>query len=209
VGAPVAEAPLEGVLEQLELGVAADERRIRGPSGRPVPRADRLPRPHRPREPAEVERADVLGVDRAERQPVGRRSDQHLPRLGRLLQPRGDVDGFAGGEGRVRVVGDDLPGLDAGAGVESEIGEGFHDRERRANRALRVVLVRDGDAERGHHGVARVLLDGAAVEANASRDALEELRYAPAGDLGIRARDERRRVDDVDKEDGRELSLHV
>jgi len=43
---------------------------------------------------------------------------------------------------------------------------------------------------------------------HAMRDALEELRHPPARDLGVGAGDERRRIDEVDEQDGCELSFH-
>src|SRR5581483_2765593 len=69
---------------------------------------------------------------------------------GALLQPRGEVDGFAGGEGRRGVVGDDLARLDADAGLEAELANPLERGERRADGALGVVLVREGHAEGGH-----------------------------------------------------------
>ena len=83
------------------------------------------------------------------------------------------------------------------------------DRERRPGRALRVVLVRLRDAERGHHGVAGELLDDAAVLLDALRDHVEELRHAAPHDLRVGAGDEPCRVDDVDEQHRCELSLHV
>ena len=58
---------------------------------------------------------------RPERQPVRGRADQELPGLGGLLEPRGDVDGLAGGEGRVAVVRDDLARLDPDPRLELEL----------------------------------------------------------------------------------------
>ena len=80
--------------------------------------------------------------------------------------------------------------------------------ERGAHRPLRVVLVRERDAERRHHGVAGELLDDAAVRRDAVRDLVEEARQARADDLGVGARDELRRADEVDEEHRRELALH-
>ena len=80
--------------------------------------------------------------------------------------------------------------------------------ERGADCPLRVVLVRERDAERRHDGVAGELLDDAAVGGDAVRDLVEEARQARADDLRIRARDELRRADEVDEENRRELSLH-
>ena len=82
-------------------------------------------------------------------------------------------------------------------------------RERRANGALGVVLVRERDAEGGHDGVAGELLDRAAVRDDAMRDLVEEAVDPPADDLGIGVGEELRRVDEIDEEDGCELALHA
>ena len=73
----------------------------------------------------------------------------------------------------------------------------------------RVVLVRLRNAERGENGVAGELLDDAAVQRDAVGDRLEELVDAAPHDLGIGARDDARRVDEVHEQDRRELSLHT
>ena len=81
--------------------------------------------------------------------------------------------------------------------------------ERRAKGALRVVLVRERDAERGHDGVAGELLDGAAVRHDAARDVVEVVVDALPDDLRIGARDESRGVDEIDEQDGRQLPFHA
>ena len=126
-----------------------------------------------------------------------------------LLQARRDVDGLAGGEGRVAVVGDDLAGLDADAGLELELVHRVEDRERRAHGALGVVLVRLRDPEGRHDRVAGELLDDPAVRDHAVRDPLEEGLDAAAHDLGIRAGDERGRIDEVDEQDRGKLAFHA
>ena len=103
-------------------------------------------------------------------------ADQDLARRRLLLQPRGEVDGLAGGERRLAVVDDDLAGLDADARLEPELAHPLEDRERRPDGALGVVLVRQRHAEGGHDGVAGELLDDAAVRDDAVRDLLEEPR---------------------------------
>ena len=65
-----------------------------------------------------------------------------------------------------------------------------------------------GDAERGEDGVARELLDDAAVRGHAMRDALEELGHPSPGDLRVGPGDERGRIDQVDEQDGCQLSFH-
>ena len=108
-----------------------------------------------------------------------------------------------------RVVGDDLAGLDADAGLELELAHGVEDAEGGAHGTLGVVLVGHRDAERGHDGVAGELLDDAAVLRHALRDVLEVLRDAAAHDLGVGARHQRRRPDQVDEHHRGELAFHA
>ena len=159
-------------------------------------------------ETAQVEQAAVLRLDAAERQAVRRRAHQRLAGSGRLLQPRGHVHRLAGRERRVGVVGDHLARLEPHPGLEAERLHRVEDRERRAHAALGVVLVRLGDAERRHHGVAGELLDDPAVGDHAVRDAVEEPRHAAPHDLRIAGGNEPGGVDEVDEEDCRELPFH-
>ena len=103
VSAPVAQAAVERVLEQLELGLAADERRTR------PERADRGRRACRPRatrgvavDALELERAGVLDHEAPGREPIRGRPDEDLAGTGRLLESSGEVHGLARGERRVR-----------------------------------------------------------------------------------------------------------
>ena len=125
------------------------------------------------------------------------------------LEARGEIDGLAGREGRVAVVGDDLAGLDADAGLEAELPDAVERRDRRADGALGVVLVRERHAERGHDGVAGELLDRPAVGDDAVRDLVEEAAHAPADDLGVGVVHELRGGDEVDEKHGGELALHA
>ena len=106
-------------------------------------------------------------------------------------------------------VDDDLTGLDADPSLEPELGNRVDDRERSADRALGVVLVRLRDPERGHDRVAGELLDDAAVGDDTLLDAVEVLLHAAARHLGIGAGDERRRPDEIDEEDRRKLAFHA
>ena len=198
--------------EQLELGLAADERRReRRRAAPPCSRAQRRATPRRgSASPRRSSGPSVLDLDAAEREPVRAGADQDLARLRGLLEAGGDVDGLAGGEGRVGVVGDDLARLDADPRLEAELVDGVEDRERRADRALGVVLVRRGNAEGGHDRVARELLDDAAVRVDAVRDAGRRTactrRRTTSGSV---AGDERGRVDEIDEQDGGELAFHA
>ena len=125
-----------------------------------------------------------------------------------LLQAGGRVDREPGRERRLGLVREDLARLDPDPHLEAELADALDDPERGANRALRVVLVRERHAERRHHRVAGELLDDAAVGGDAVRDLVEEARQARADDLGVGARDELRRADEVDEKDGCELAFH-
>ena len=212
-GAPVADAARERVLEQLELGVAADERR-----------GERAQRPAAVLDGAD----DAVGGDRRGRSPAARRgsrrleldpaldearragADEDLARLRLLLEPRGDVHRLARGERRVPLLlGDDLARLDADAGLEVERPHPLERGEAGADGALGVVLVRERDPEGGHDGVAGELLHRAAVRDDAVRDLVEEARDAAPDDLRIDAGEQLRRVDEVDEQHGCELPLHT
>ena len=209
MGAAVAEGAVVGVLQQLELVVPAHERGLLHLANLIGLAAQRAPRPDLAVEPLQLDRPDVLDLDTAERQPVRARAQQHLPRVGGLLEPRGDVDGLAGREGRVAVVRDDLARLDPDPRLELQLVHAVQDGQRGANRALGVVLVRLRDPEGGHHGVAGELLDDPAVRGHAVRDAFEVRLDTAAHDLGIGARDERRRVDEIDEQDRCKLAFHA
>ena len=133
---------------------------------------------------------------------------QDLSRLGVLLKARGEVDRLARCERRVADVGDDLARFDADPGLELELMHGLDDPERSPNGSLGVVLVRLRDAESGHDRVAGELLHRPPVGLDAMRDLVEVPRDAPAHDLGVARRDERRRVDEVDKENRCEFAFH-
>jgi hypothetical protein len=158
---------------------------------------------------AQLERADLLQLDAAAHETGGAGADEDLARAGLLLEPRGEVDGLARGERRLRVVvGDDLAGLDPDPRLEPQLANPLQRREARAHGALCVVLVRQRHAERGHHRVAGELLDDPTVRDDAMGDLLEELRDATADDLGVRACEELRRGDEIDEQDGCELPFH-
>ena len=155
----VAQGPGEGVLEQLDLVVAADERGVGRALDRRSVGRERGPRPHRLLAAPDLDRADVVDFDVSEREAVHGRADQDLARLRDLLQAGGQVDGLAGGEGRVAGARHDLAGLDADPRLELEVVDRLEDPECGPDGALGVVLVRLRDAEGGHDGVAGELLD--------------------------------------------------
>ena len=131
--------------------------------------AERAPRPERLVAALDLERAGALDLDGARGEPSRALPEQNLSRLRRLLQPHGEVHGLAGREGRLGILDDHLARLDTDPDSEPERLDLRHDLERGSERPLCVVLVRDRHAERGHHRVARELLDGASVLLRSSR----------------------------------------
>ncbi len=206
--AAVAHRSLVRVLEQLQLGFAADERGV-DVHVRPVDGADHAPGAHRRAHPLQLERPRVLDYEPASCKAVGGRADEDLARHRGLLETGREIDCLAGGERRVRLVDDDLAGLDADADLEIQLANRLANPERRPGSAFGVVLVCLRDAERREHGVAGELLDDAAVHRHAVGDAVEELGHPPADDLRICARDELRRIDDVDEQHRCQLALYV
>jgi hypothetical protein len=207
--APVADRARECVLEELELGVPADERGTRAErSTRAVECLDDAPGTELPVHALELERPRVLDDECGGGEAVRGRPDEDLSRPRGLLQPRREVHGLAGDERRVGVLDHDLARLDPDPGLQAEVSDGLAHRERRPRRALRVVLVRLRNAERSEHRVAGELLHDAAVEGHALRDHLEEAVDAPPDDLRVGGRDEARRVDEIDEQHGGKLSLH-
>ena len=165
-----------------------------------------------PRRPSGKPRASCAPSGVVTTDPAGEaldgRAEHDLARLRGLLQARCRVDREPGRERRLGLVREDLARLDPDAHLEAELADRLDDPERGAHRPLRVVLVRERHAERRHHGVAGELLDDAAVRRDAVRDLVEEARQARADDLGIGARDELRRADEVDEEHRCELPFH-
>ncbi len=208
--AAVANRAAVRVLEQLELGLPADEGRLPDTRACAAARdADDAPGPDGLGPAADLDGPLVLDLEAAEREPVRAGADHDAVDGCRLLEPRGDVDRLAGRErGLRRVVHDDFARLDPDPDLEPELSDGLEHPERGAYRALGVVLVRLGNAERRHDGVAGELLHDPAVGRDAVRDLVEVLLDAPARDLRIGSGDQRCRADEIDEQDCRELALH-
>ena len=112
-GAGIAHRSRERVLEQLELGLAADERRRERAhrtalltGAEDAARGDGLP------PTPQLERLERLELDEVSHEARRRRPDEDLVRSGLLLQASGEVDRLAGRERRLALVGDDLARLD-------------------------------------------------------------------------------------------------
>ena len=191
----------------LELVVASDERRDRHACRRPSVRAHDRPDPDRVLAAPHLDRADVVDLDPAHRQPVRSRADQDLTGVGNLLEPGRQVDSLTRRERRIAGAGDDLARLDPDPSLKLEVSDSVEDHERRAYRALGVVLVGGRNAEGSHHGISGELLDRPAVRLDVAGDPVEEPGHAPAHDFRVARGDERRRVDEVDEQNGCKLAF--
>jgi len=104
------------LVQQEELAVAADERRVEAPC--PAGRlGNDVQQPHRAdrlRLALQLERPGVLGDDRRADELVGRLADQDLARPRGLLEPGGDVHRVAGDERRYALRGTIEPAQDGG-----------------------------------------------------------------------------------------------
>ena len=168
VRAPIAHRPLERVLEELELGSPADQRRAQARArSRPVLGGKHAPGAERRVDSLQLERARILDDEAAEGEPVRRRAGEDLVWPRRLLEARGEVDRLPRGEAGLRLVHHEFPGFEADPRLEPELPDLLPDRERGSSGALRVVLVRLRDAEGGQHRVAGELLDDAPVHDDA------------------------------------------
>ena len=96
-----------------------------------------------------------------------------------------------------------LAGQHAGARLDprAEPADRVHELERRADRALGVVLVCDRGAPDRHHRVADELLDRAAVAPDDVARELEVARQGLAHLLGVAPLGERREADEVGEQD--------
>jgi hypothetical protein len=204
--------------EARALRCAPDERRVHPPGDAGGARLDlqQPPRVDRLRLALQLEGGNRLGADGVAHQPNRRVADEDLPAAGLRLQALRDHDGVAGREGLAlrRIARDHLAGVDAGANgdphavvaleVVVQPRQRLADLDGGPDRTERVVLVHDGDAERGHDGVADELLDRAAVTLEHVPAGFVVARPHGAQRLGIEALTQRRRVRDVaeDKRDG-------
>ena len=164
--------PLERVEQRVELAAPADERRshaARDVDADARPCLHRLPGLDGLRLAFRLHGLGLAVVDRVARRAPRRLADEDAVDRCVRLEPGGGVDDVPGHHALAllgpRAKRDErLPGVDADA--ELELGllveDPVADRERGADGALRVVLVRHRRAEHGHHGVADELLHRAA-----------------------------------------------
>ena len=204
---PVRHGELEGLRQDVQLPLAGDERCILPSGDRRV--ADNRDEPvcaHRVGLSLQPQGLHRLGLDCVADEPEGRLAEQDLPRLGCLLQPRGDVDRIAGGEA-LAGAGHDLAAVQADARPDPELGQRVAHLRRRAHRAQRVVLVDERNAEHRHDGVSDEFLHGAAVGLDDRLHLVEVPRQQCPQRLRIERLPERGRARDVTEQNGHGLAL--
>ncbi len=223
LGSLVAANALERVRQQRQLSRAADERcSAQGDVLDPDPRRAARP-PARPSTGSalpfasigscsaySIARSVARYVCSPTRTPPGRRGG---------LQPRGGVDHVARDHAlprlRSRVERDErLAGVDADPHLELQVRIGVVqladrvlDRERRADRALGIVLVRDRGPEDSHDRVADELLDRAAEALQVAAEPLVVRSQDRAYVLGIEPLRAGGRADEIGEDDGDRLAL--
>ena len=225
--ARAAERPLECGLGQPELLLATDESGLHSFEAADLAAFSERPlddrRPHRLGLPLELQFDRLPPGKKWLSLPAGGVVGEHRSGLGARLQASRRVDGIAEGRvldpvGGADLAQNDRTGRDADADTEprdapaafdfSAVGVHLlHDPQRRAQRALGVVLVRDRCAEEGEDAVAGEILDVAAEPIDVGDDAgdrfaddeLDLFRVEPLG--------ERRRADEVGEQDRHDLPL--
>ena len=135
-----------------------------------------------------------------------RLADEHLAGLRRLFEAGGHVDGVTR---REALLGSrhHLAGHDADPAFQPELRQRVSHLGRGAQRAERVVLARDRDAEHRHHRVADELLHRPAVALDDRLHPLEVPREQRAQPFRIDRLAERGRAGEVAEEHGDRLAL--
>ncbi len=222
--APPEARRLEGEIEARQLHPSADERGSDLDARHAILAALGAERVghDRPLLPAELHRPDLAEREVAVCEAERLLRDVDLAGRGRGLEARGGVHGVAHDAvlgDRADVPGDDEAAVDADAEAELDRAIVLHARgvarelalhaERAAERALRVVLVRDGRAEDDEDGVADELLDRPVVGERVFGEVLEDRRDGLLEDLGVELLGERREAHDIREEHGDEPTLLV
>ena len=208
--------PVEGVLDDSELAVAADELNaclVREVDAEAGTRAQRLPDRDRLGLAFGLDGRCVSIFDYPTGRPVRRlvREDS-VDRRG-ILEASRRVDDIAGGHALARLRASIEPNerLACGNGdphlhvvlVECPVADG----KTGADGALRVVLVRDGGAEERHHRVTDELLDGAAVALELGAEAFVVGPEQRLDVLGVELLRALREADEVAEHDRDDLAL--
>jgi hypothetical protein len=198
---------LEGVEEQAEFALAADQRcepavGLDFQAGARLVGADHLPERDGLLLALQGHRAQRPRLEVALDEPMRPLGDGHAPRLADLLEPRRDVGGVAHGRvvhAQIAADGADYhqPGVDSLAGPEGDPArrelalvalERARDAQRRVHGPARVVLVGDGRAEQRHDPVAQELVHRALVAVHLGQHELEGPAHELVHLLGVEAR---------------------
>ncbi len=215
-GAPASHA-LERIEQRVELAAAPDERRphpARDVDTDAAARLDRLPHVDRIGLALRLHGLRLAVVDRVVGRAPCRLADEDAVDRRVRLEPRSGVDDVARDHAlaflRPRAERDEcLARVDADTELELclLVEDPVADRERRADSAFGVVLVRDRGAEDRHHRVADELLDGAAE----ALELVPEPRVVRAKQrahlLGIHLLGARGEADEIGEEDRHDLAL--
>jgi hypothetical protein len=209
---------LERPLEQLELALAAHQRRPRldDVDTEPGTGLQRLPDIDRLGLPLRFDRGRIAVLDRLSRRPVGRPIDKHTADGRRRLQPGRRIDHVAGSHplalARARAERDQrLTGRDPDPHLQpgTLLRQPVPDRERRPHRPLRIVLVSHRRPEQRHHRIADELLDRAPEPLQLIPKARIVRREQRTHVLGVEPLGARRKADQVGKQDRDHLALLV
>jgi hypothetical protein len=204
---PLSDDVLELSAQTLSLSLAADKRCFRVSRDRSCA-LEHLDQPislDRLGLPFELERRNELRANGVAHEAKRVAAEERLPRRRGLLEACSDIDRVAGDEGLVRRCGDDFAGVHADAGLQAVLRDRASHLLGGADRAQRVVFVRNGDAEDRHHRVADELLDCAPVTLDDPAQVVEVTAHLRAERFGIRRLSQRRRADDIREENGHDL----
>ena len=216
-------APLDGAVEQLleqaQVAVAPDERRLEHllalASTDPSDHPRRPPQPQRLGLALDRVLAGVLVGDRGRGHVPRDFVDEHRPRVGGRLHARCRVDPVADDQSFAGILERrHLPGGDPGSrpqphGAElvAEHRDRVDDLERCPDGAFGVVLACDRRAPDRHHGVADELLDHAPVAVDDRSRRFEVVAEQLADVFGFARLRQRREPDQIDEQDRHQTQL--
>ena len=189
------ERPRPRLPQQRQLRLAAHEPGLVRALGQLTHR-EQPERRHRVGLALQLERLQLLHLDRIPSQRQRRRAHQDLTRAGRLLQPRRHVDRIPGHE-RVVAAGHDLARVHPDPCLDLELRQRLPHLHRRPHSPHRVVLVHHRHPEHRHHRVPDELLHRPAVRLDDPPHPLEIPHQQHPHRLRITRLTERRRPDHV------------
>ena len=171
---PLGHHPLPRVREHAPLADAPDQRRPQ-PARRFSRHREQPIRRDRLALALELERSELLDGDRVARQQPRLPTEQDLPRPGRLLEPRRDIDRVAAHE-RLGAL-NDLAGVDADPRLDPQLRQRLPHLDRCPQRPQRVVFVQHRHPEHRHDRVADELLHRPSMPLDDRAHSLEIARH--------------------------------